>query len=107
MSPRGHLRATHTKLCKDAIALMSKKNHDYGGKGEDLPFRNFDLAPALGICSAELGMVIRLSDKISRLATFFKDGELQVTEETLRDTCMDIVNYSGLILASWTRNETS
>lgn len=85
----------HPQLCKQAYDLMQRKNADYGCDG---PFDNFMLAEALKICSAEKGIILRMGDKLSRLSTVLTHGA-QVKEETVKDTILDLINYSVLLLA--------
>lgn len=89
----------HKALCDEARALSEKKNHDYAGRGGMEPFANFVRCEAMGICSTERGFMVRLTDKMSRLSSFADSGILAVSDESLRDTCMDIVNYVCLMLA--------
>ena len=72
---------------------MKKKNHDYAGKDGDRPFANFERTEAMGICSTEAGVLVRMVDKISRLSTFVDSGELKVDNESYYDAIVDIINY--------------
>jgi hypothetical protein len=94
---RGSLLELHDDLTTRARDLMTRKNHDYAGKGGENPFTNFLLCEAMGLCSTEAGMVVRLSDKLSRLATFVSAGELLVKDESVEDTLLDIINYAVLV----------
>jgi hypothetical protein len=94
---RGSLLELHDDLTTRARDLMTRKNHDYAGKGGENPFANFLLCEAMGLCSTEAGMVVRLSDKLSRLATFVSAGELLVKDESVEDTLLDIINYAVLV----------
>lgn len=98
-SPRGKLYALHQELCQEAFKLMERKNHDYAGKGNDDPFANFRRTEALGICKTEAGMLVRMADKLSRLSTYVNDGELKVKDEGVKDTVLDLINYSVLLYA--------
>ena len=93
---RDDLLAYHKGLCNKAFSLMQKKNADYAGKGGDEPFANFTRCEAMGICSTEAGMLVRLTDKMSRLSSFVEAGAFQVKDESLEDTCVDIINYAIL-----------
>lgn len=66
---------------------MVVKNHDYAAS--DDPFRNFRTF-------GELGILVRLSDKIARLQSFIENGELMVKDESVLDTVLDITNYAVL-----------
>lgn len=90
----------HEHICADARALMERKNHDYTGSGGESPFANFTRTEALGICSTEQGFLVRMSDKLSRMASFVNSGEFMVKDEGVRDTLIDLINYS-VLLAGW------
>jgi hypothetical protein len=95
-------RAELLEFFDDAVAearrIIESKNHDYAGRDGENPFANFTRVESLGITSTERGFLVRLTDKISRLSSFCESGEFKV-DESLRDTCLDIVNYSVLYLA--------
>ncbi len=94
---REQLLKHHDSICSEAKELMKKKNHDYAGSGGDSPFANFERTEAMGICSTEAGVLVRMVDKISRLSTFVEAGELKVDNETYHDAIVDIVNYCILL----------
>lgn len=93
------LLALHQRLCDEARDLMRKKNADYAGTEGDDPFRNFKMSEYYGVCSSKVNIFNKMSDKFSRLATFVKNGRLQVTDETSRDIILDLINYGVIILA--------
>jgi hypothetical protein len=77
---------------KECMAIMSAKGHDYAGRVDCLGnLRRFGL----------LGIIVRLSDKFSRIEQFAKSRELRVKDESVKDTLRDIVNYCllGMIFA--------
>ena len=53
----------------------------------------------MGVCSTEQGFLVRVIDKVSRLATFVEAGELKVKGETWKDAVLDIMNYMILFSA--------
>jgi hypothetical protein len=85
----------HTELCADARDLMRSKNLDYGAA--DNLWQNFTATEALGLATTEMGILIRMSDKLSRLQSFATRGELAVKGEGVRDALIDIVNYAALL----------
>ena len=89
----------HEEFCNAARELSARKNNDYAGRGGEEPFANFTRVEAMGICSTEQGFMVRLTDKLSRLATLAAGGKLQVTDETAHDTLKDVVNYAILLAA--------
>lgn len=93
---RQELLKNHERLCGLALDLMKKKNHDYAGRGGESPFANFTRCEAMGICSTEQGFLVRLTDKMSRLSSFIEAGTLQVKDESVEDTILDVINYAVL-----------
>ena len=83
------------KLLGQMADLHSRKNHDYAGK--ENPLRNFYKAEAMGI-SPWKGVLVRLSDKWSRLETFAKQNTLEVSDESIEDTLLDNAVYSLLAI---------
>lgn len=87
----------HKKCCDKLTKIMESKNHDYAGfDGED-PFANFKLVEKIGIASTEQGFLTRMSDKLSRINSFVKQGVLNVKDEKIEDTLLDLANYSILM----------
>ena len=84
------------QVTSHARKLLEDKNHDYAGQGE--VFANFTRVESLGITSTEKGMLVRMSDKLSRLSSFCEQGKFKV-DESLEDTCVDVINYAFLLLA--------
>jgi len=83
------------KMTEEMVTLVEKKNTDYS-YGQDA-YRNFKLCEQLGICPTEKGILVRMSDKMTRIANLLeKDAE--VKSESIQDTLRDLSNYS-LILA--------
>lgn len=73
----------HKELCDGLNTLYARKNHDYG----DSFHQTF----------VEEGMAmprIRLGDKFSRFKTLTQSGGQQVTDESIRDTLLDLANYA-------------
>ena len=87
----------HELMCHGARSLSIRKNRDYTGKDDDKPFANFQRCEAMGITTTEKGFLVRLTDKFSRLSTFCETGSFQVKDESLRDTLLDILNYTILL----------
>jgi hypothetical protein len=53
----------------------------------------------MGICKTEAGMLVRMTDKMSRLSSFLESGKFEVADESLEDTTLDIINYAVLLYA--------
>ena len=79
------------EIINEIKELHDKKNADYAGEEDSLA--NLRMCETMGI-SAFVGVVIRLCDKFSRLMRFCKTRELQVKDESIKDTLKDIVNYA-------------
>ena len=94
----------HKTICDEARAIMEKKNHDYSGASGETPFANFMVAEHLNMCNAKTGILLRITDKIMRINTFIKSGELKVNE-SVKDSCRDCINYfillAGMIESSY------
>jgi hypothetical protein len=95
MTTREDLFKLHQDICSEALELMKKKNNDYAS-GAD-PFMNFRRAEYLGFSTAELGVLIRMTDKMSRISTFLKNGDLCLSNESVYDAIIDMINYSVLL----------
>jgi hypothetical protein len=104
MMTREQLFELHQNICTEALELMRKKNNDYAN-GFD-PFLNFRRAEYLGFSTAELGVLIRMTDKMSRISTFLNKGELSLQNESVQDAIVDIINYS-VILAGLLKDKES
>lgn len=78
----------------EAGALQARKNRDYGG---DDPLGNFRASARIDV-PMSTGIFIRLQDKIARLENFIKTGTLAVSEESVKDTVLDIINYAPIFL---------
>lgn len=98
---------TQTELLSEFDRVAAKlretlkaKNDDYSGASEDgNPFANFTACERLGLCSAEVGFLVRMQDKWQRLKTLSQKGKLSVEGESGLDACLDIMGYAFLLLA--------
>ena len=73
----------HEKICEELNALYEKKNHDYGD--------------SFHISFLEEGMAmprIRLGDKLNRFKNLSRSNKQEVTDESIRDTLIDLANYA-------------
>lgn len=68
---------------KEALALFTRKNKDYG-----------DSFAIYG----PVGVLVRMGDKINRLQSISKSGVVMVNDESMRDTLMDLHNYSAMAI---------
>ena len=86
-------------IVKKAKSLCNNKNIDYAQQNE--PFSNFEMVEALKICDVPTGILVRISDKLARIANLQRrNGKMAIKEEKLEDTLLDLINYS-IILTSY------
>lgn len=70
------------KIQAEGLELFIKKNADYGNS-----YKQYGL----------IGVLVRLQDKINRALNITKNG-IQVKDESLRDTLIDLHNYAAMAL---------
>ena len=78
----------HKELCDGLNQLYARKNHDYGDS-----FHQTFVEEGLAMAR------IRLGDKFSRFKTLSRilptdSTQQQVTDESIRDTLLDLANYA-------------
>lgn len=86
----------HAECCRKMIEVTKAKNADYTGTSDD-PFANFSRVEIVGICSTLQGFLTRMFDKFSRITSFVQKGVLEVKDESVEDTLLDLANYSILM----------
>jgi hypothetical protein len=67
----------------EAFELFKKKNADYGNSFEEY---------------GTIGILIRMSDKIKRAQTITNNNVTLIDTESLRDTLIDLHNYTALAI---------
>ena len=83
-------------LCDNLKEMHRRKSSDYGCPSGTDPLANIrNGARFVGIPSWE-GAMVRLSDKVTRLATFNATGRLE--NESLEDNLFDLASYALLAL---------
>jgi len=80
-------------LFGDALDIMAAKRHDYSGTVD--PFKNLRDSAFVGV-EPMRGVLVRIMDKLARLRSFLDEGTLKVQDEAVRDTCLDILNYTAI-----------
>lgn len=73
----------HMNLCREINDLYARKNADYGD--------------SFHVTFVEEGMAmarIRLGDKFNRFKTLSRSNDQKVTDESIRDTLLDLANYA-------------
>ena len=73
----------HEAVCRELTELYERKNRDYGDSFHE-SYTEWGLAMA----------AIRIGDKYRRLASLAHGAERSVTDESVRDTLMDLANYA-------------
>jgi uncharacterized membrane protein YgaE (UPF0421/DUF939 family) len=73
--------AQMSQVQKEALELFKKKNQDYGDA-----FANY----------GTVGVLVRMGDKIARLQSITQKSVTLVNTESLRDTLIDLHNYSAM-----------
>ena len=72
----------YNALCGKLYNLYLKKNSDYGDSFSKT-FNEFGL----------LSAIIRISDKYNRLVSLYKKGKIEVKDESIEDTLIDMAGY--------------
>lgn len=71
------------KVHKEGLDLFKKKNADYGDA-----FANY----------GAIGVLVRMGDKIQRLQSITSKNISLVNDEKIRDTLIDLHNYSAMAI---------
>ena len=71
------------KIQNEALELFTKKNTDYG-----------DAFAKYGA----IGVLVRIEDKLQRYTSITKNGITLINDEKIRDTLIDLHNYSAMAL---------
>ena len=95
----------HQAFCVEALTLSVRKNQDYAGRDGENPFRNFERVAAMGVTTTEKGFLVRMVDKLSRLSGYCESGTFAVDDESFRDSCLDLINYTCLLAAYMHRKD--
>lgn len=83
------------KLLDEMRKIHDTKNRDYSG--ELSLYQNFMETEDMGI-PAWKGVIVRMTDKFCRLKGFAKKEALEVKDESIEDTLLDLANYSLLCI---------
>jgi hypothetical protein len=71
------------KIQNEGLELFTKKNIDYG-----------DAFSKYGV----IGVLMRIEDKLQRSISITKNGVNLIDDESIRDTLIDLHNYSAMAL---------
>ena len=83
------------ELLEEMKTTHNAKRHDYAST-EDV-FANFRHCEIAGI-PAWKGVAVRISDKFSRIMGFARKERLEVKDESIKDTLVDMANYALIAL---------
>lgn len=101
----------HEEMTRKMNDITRAKNTDYTGAVGDDPFSNFNRVGSLGVCSTEQGFMVRMLDKYMRINSFVQKGFLNVKDESVEDTLLDLANYcilfAGYLESKRTKEPTS
>lgn len=86
--------AEFEKITKQMFETYKKKNADYGNSFDDL-FDEFGMTSAL----------IRMKDKYNRLKSITEKKDIQVKDESVEDTLLDLANYCILTVLKLRKNK--
>jgi hypothetical protein len=75
---------------REALELFARKNADYG-----------DAFATYGL----IGILMRIQDKLNRCISITNNGINLVSDEGLKDTLLDLHNYSAMGLMLYDENE--
>jgi hypothetical protein len=92
MTQEAFLKRLH-ELHTHSLNIARNKNTDYAG-GDDA-FKNFTNVTNYGI-STEQGILVRMSDKITRISNLLTK-QAKVKDETVLDTLTDLSNYALIL----------
>lgn len=83
------------KIFDECLSIVDKKNKDYANDTD--PFLNLRTCESFGIADTETGMLVRMTDKFTRICNLIhKDPD--VADEKIDDTIKDLINYLSLLL---------
>lgn len=93
------------KVTEQMFETTKRKNSDYSGENNADAFKNFRAAENLGVCSTEEGMVVRMLDKMVRIANLLKQDNF-VEWEGIADSLLDLSVYS-IIMYIYLKNKSN
>lgn len=95
MKPEEYLKRFE-EITSSMLEITKAKNHDYSWT-EDA-FANFRMCENLWITSVENWILVRITDKLSRISTLVQTWqEWKVQDEKIADTLQDMANYAIIL----------
>ena len=92
------LEADIAEIVATLADMRKAKGHDYSGEAD-----TFDNLREFG----SLGVLVRIGDKFKRLKNFYRQGRLDVTDESVKDTMRDLINYSLFLLIMYEQEQAN
>lgn len=92
MNQKQYLKFAET-FFQNALEISRAKNTDYTAGSADA-FANFK---SVGPDWVEIGFYTRMMDKMARIKSFVSKGTLEVKDESVTDTLLDLANYCSLM----------
>lgn len=86
--PKEKFLSKFCEFCEKAIEVKKKKGHDYGDVFEKT-YGDYGL----------LSPIMRFRDKMGRIETLMKIKSNQVSDESIKDTILDLGNYCFMTAA--------
>lgn len=102
MCTKKDLKELQDRMFDKCSKILVDKNDDYSTREETGvdSLSNFRIIEhTYGLVPAEVGVFVRLNDKLSRISSFLKTGVFSVADEKLEDTICDAINYLVLLNA--------
>ena len=90
------------ELLENMKLVHDAKRHDYANTAD--VFANFRTCEQAGI-PAWKGCCVRIGDKFSRIMGFAKKEKLEVKDESIKDTLIDMANYALIALILYEEEE--
>lgn len=78
---------TFEEITKQMDEVYQRKNQDYGNSF-DSTLNEFGI----------IGGIIRMNDKMNRIKSIYKSGNIRVKDEKFEDTLLDLANYTVMTL---------
>jgi hypothetical protein len=92
-------------LYKKCLITLKKKNEDYSGDNDNA-YRNFEAVERFNITELETGIMVRLTDKFTRIANLVNKRDPSVKDESIKDSIEDAINYLAILYVSYERKDT-
>ena len=77
------------QFTRNRILVYLKKNKDYGSSVQDT-FKKF----------GDVSYLVRITDKYNRICSLLENGKVEVKDESITDTIVDLANYCFLWASS-------